>query len=196
MKHTELIYFLDTFLRGKFVPALRTLGSSQGCGFYLRFYIFIWMMANADSLHSVEDTARQTGCNRDQVKLVWEFLKEKGVLEGDDGHFTIAPWMERIVDRITQSAEQDEIMSAMHLSRDEIDDLRDRLGAEYMLCLHRAADYKATLRSKNRPIRVSDYSLVLKAKDWIGSKTKQKVEDDDDESYEYEDDDDEITVLG
>ena len=219
MNSTELRRAFDTVLRSKTVcDGLRDAGKSRGSGFYIRWYIMSWMIANADRLESVEDTARRTGCTREQVQLVWDCLHERGAFGDDDcGDISIETMMQSFAARASDTVSRDYIAGMISLTPDEAADLKKRLGDRYQMCYHLAAEYKARLRREKKQVFITDWMLIQKAYDenWQPSymskttkaksaKVEEEEEDDgiitmyvdgddadneDDEDWDEEDDD-------
>lgn len=176
MNSNELTSALETVLRSEIVDCLRDVGKSRGSGFYIRFYILSWMMAHADRLVSVEDTARRTGCTREQVQLVWDTLRERGGLDEDDhGCVKIERMLQGFAERASETVSRDDIAGMISLTADEITDLKGRLGDSYQMAYHLAAEYKARLRREKKPIFITDWMLILKAshEHWVPSYMKQ-----------------------
>jgi hypothetical protein len=216
MKNNDVRLIFSKLLRSRLVEAVRDAGKSRGSGFYIIFYIMSWMIANADRLVSVEDTARHTGCTREQVQLVWNTLIERGGLDEDDGgSVSIEPVLEALA-KAAVEVSRDHIAALISLTDDEEKDLKRRLGDSYQLCYHLAAEYKSRLIRQGKKLFISDWMLIQKAYDehWQPSYKKQgkkgkAVEEDDeddddgiieipvdadndeDEDWEEEDDDDE-----
>lgn len=192
MTEIDLARCCRELMKSKAIEDIRQLGSAQGAGFYIRVYILLWMMSHADSLVSVEDTARRSRCSKDQVELLWDFLEERGaIVEDDFGGYSLLDWMSRLTKRVQSAEERDEFMADMKLTRDEVEDLKQRLGDDYMLCLHKAAEYKASLKKRHKTVNFTDYSIVLKSKDWIHGKPPKELK----VVEEEDDDDDGIIVL-
>ena len=192
MNEIDLARCCDILLRSQAMEGIKNLGEKQGSGYYIRVYILLWMMGHADTLVSVKDTADRSRCSKAQVQLLWDFLEERGALVEDDfGGYSLLDWMSNITKRIQSAEERDEFMADMKLTRDEVEDLKKRLGDDYMLCLHKAAEYKVALKKRHKTVNFTDYSIVLKSKEWIHGKSPKElkvVEEDDD-------DDDGIIVL-
>ena len=194
MNSNELRRAFDTILRSKTVcDGLRDAGKSRGSGFYIRWYIMSWMMANADRLESVEDTARRTGCTREQVQLVWDCLYERGAFGDDDcGDVSIETMMQCFAARASETVSRDYIAGMISLTPDEAADLKKRLGDSYQMCYHLAAEYKARLRREKKQVFITDWMLIQKAFDeqWKPSYKKQgkKSKAVDDANNEDEDD--------
>lgn len=188
MKNNDVRLMFSKFVRSRLVEAVRDAGKSRGSGFYIRFYIMSWMIANADRLVSVEDTARHTGCTREQVQLVWNTLVERdGLNEDDCGTVSIEPVLEALA-KATVEVSRDHIAALISLTGDEEKDLKKRLGDSYQMCFHLAAEYKSRLIRQGKKLFISDWMLIQKAFDeqWKPSYKKQgkkgkAVEEDDED---------------
>lgn len=188
MKEEEKIAKIFQFVTTcRFLDVIKGAGSLRGNGGFVRVYIFFYLLGCRGALPSVEHIARYTGTSPDQVQKVLDELQAAGYLsvigEGNFADIAIDPFREGLVKNLHLTTGRDPISSCICLSTDEIADLKEKLGSEYMTMYHTAASYKYNLLQKGAAVKASDYSLVLQAKDWVKKKRPKKGEDIEPENY-------------
>ena len=141
----------------------------RGSGGYVRAYIFFYMLSYADCLPPVSQLARMTGCTEKQVQAVWDALETRNILlfDTERGCYHIRDFAEAMLRKAQIVQDRDPISRGLALTQEEEADLKRRFGVDYLRMFHRAAKYKANLISRNRPVNLTDYGLVEKAKAWI-----------------------------